>query len=194
VDPTPQELLSSRAYRNQVRHIGDAIQIGRFTVFGTNVRLRTGAPGEKIVIGNYCAIGEDTLLMVGNNHRTDLVTTFPLEASLLGARRPTRTTLITRNTVVGHDVWIGMRACITSGAQVGSGAVVAAGAVVFGEVPPYAVVAGNPARVVRYRFSKPIVQRLLKLAWWDWPEESVRANLDWFFRPVPEFLDHFATQ
>ena len=75
--------------------------------------------------------------------------------------------------MVGHDVWIGFRATLLAGVTIGSGAVVAADAVVTRDVPPYAVVAGNPARVVRYRLPEPERERMLQLAWWDWPVEVV---------------------
>jgi virginiamycin A acetyltransferase len=74
---------------------------------------------------------------------------------------------------VGHDVWIGQGACILPGAQIGSGAIIGAGAVVGGTVEPYTVVAGNPGRVMRHRFHKPQILRLLALAWWDWPIETI---------------------
>jgi virginiamycin A acetyltransferase len=78
---------------------------------------------------------------------------------------------------VGHDVWIGHGALILPGARIGSGAIIGAGAVVAGQVQPFSVVAGNPARVVRMRFSEAEVARLLALGWWDWPLERIRAAL-----------------
>jgi virginiamycin A acetyltransferase len=75
---------------------------------------------------------------------------------------------------------------------IGNGAVVAAGAVVLGNVPPYALVAGNPAKVVRYRFSAETVEALQQLAWWDWPDEKILQNAEWLMRPVRDFLAHVA--
>ncbi len=77
------------------------------------------------------------------------------------------------DTVVGHDVWFGCESMVMPGIRVGTGAVIAARAVVTRDVPPYVVVAGNPARVVRRRFDEATVARLLDLAWWDWPVERV---------------------
>jgi virginiamycin A acetyltransferase len=81
------------------------------------------------------------------------------------------------DTEVGHDVWIGHGVLILPGARIGSGAIIGAGAVVAGVVPPYAVVAGNPARVIRRRFSEGDVARLQEIGWWDWPLERIRAAL-----------------
>lgn len=100
----------------------------------------------------------------------------------------------TRNTTLGNDVWVGYGAMILGGAQVGDGAVIAAGSVVFSDVPPYAVVAGNPAKVVRSRFGPEMVERLLRIRWWEWPEDVIRANIDWFHRPISEFAKRFDPQ
>jgi hypothetical protein len=80
------------------------------------------------------------------------------------------------NTIIGHDVWIGTGATFLPGARLGSGVIVGAGAVVRGDVPPYAIVAGNPARVLRYRFDAQIVERILAVAWWTWPIDHILAH------------------
>lgn len=96
--------------------------------------------------------------------------------------------------IVGHDVWIGHGAIVLPGRCIGNGAVVAAGAVVTKDVAPYAIVAGNPARVIRQRFSDPIAERLQQLRWWDWPHERLRSALPDFRRlPIDGFLDKYET-
>ena len=93
---------------------------------------------------------------------------------------------------VGHDVWIGHGAIVLPGRSIGTGAVVAAGAVVTKNVAPYAVVAGNPARVIRQRFPDGIAERLQRLAWWDWDHARLRAALPDFRRePVERFLEKY---
>ncbi len=85
-----------------------------------------------------------------------------------------------KDTVVGNDVWIGHDAAIMPGVQTGAGAIVAARSLVARDVPPYTVVGGNPAKVIRMRFSDEIISALLDIAWWDWPVEKIEANLAFF--------------
>ena len=93
------------------------------------------------------------------------------------------------DTIVGHDVWLGYSALVLPGVRIGHGAVVAAASVVARDVPPYAIVAGNPARVVRSRFSEEDVERLLRAAWWDWPIDAChRARPDDHDRLPPPSL------
>jgi phosphonate metabolism protein (transferase hexapeptide repeat family) len=97
-----------------------------------------------------------------------------------------------RLTTIGHDTWIGHGAQIKPGVAVGDGAVVASGAVVTKDVPPYAIVAGVPATVIRYRQPPEIAQRMQRLAWWDWDHETLRARLDDFRSlSAAEFLDRY---
>jgi phosphonate metabolism protein (transferase hexapeptide repeat family) len=92
----------------------------------------------------------------------------------------------------GHDVWVGHGAIVLPGRSVGTGAVVAAGAVVTKDVAPYVIVAGNPARVIRRRFTEPVAERLMALCWWDWSHERLRAALpDFRALPVEAFLDKY---
>ena len=135
---------------------------------------------ERLIIGRFCAIASGVrFLMPGANHADVGPSTFPFgvfgppwDATIdIVMSAPSR-----GDTVVGHDVWLGYSALVLPGVTIGHGAVVAAASVVTGDVPPYAVVAGNPARVVRSRFSEKDVARLLRAAWWDWPIELVTEN------------------
>jgi virginiamycin A acetyltransferase len=98
------------------------------------------------------------------------------------------------DTVVGDDVWLGYSALVLPGVTIGPGAVVAAGSVVARDVPPYAVVAGNPARVVRSRFSEEDVERLLRAAWWNWPIELVTDHARTIMTGTAAELDRIATE
>lgn len=93
---------------------------------------------------------------------------------------------------IGHDVWIGHGAIVMAGRSIGTGAVVGAGAVVTKDVPPYMIAVGNPARVLRPRFAAGVAERILELAWWDWPHERLHAALaDFRALSAEQFLDKY---
>ena len=129
--------------------------------------------GSTLKIGSFCSIAEDVNIFLGGHHRTDWITTFPFPAFCKPASYIEDYAFSRGDVVIGNDVWLCTNAVILSGVNIGHGAVVAAGAVVTKDVEPYSIVAGNPARCVRYRFEKTERQKLLNLAWWDWPEEML---------------------
>jgi virginiamycin A acetyltransferase len=97
------------------------------------------------------------------------------------------------DTVVGNDVWLGYRALVLPGVTIGHGAIVAAAGVVASDVPPYAIVGGNPARVIRRRYEDDDVERLLRAAWWDWPVELVTQHARTIMAGTPAELERSAT-
>lgn len=90
--------------------------------------------------------------------------------------------------IIGNDVWLGKNVIITNYANIGNGVIAGAGAVITRDVPDYAVVAGVPARIIRYRYSAEEITYLNRIAWWDWPDEKVIENYDDFYLPVSEFI------
>lgn len=151
--------------------------------FERNVLHHYDFVGDRLEIGTFCALATGaTFYMNGANHAMGGFSTYPFNIFGHGWEAgfdPAAWTSENRgDTIVGNDVWIGSDALILPGARIGSGAVVAARAVVSGDVEPYAVVAGNPARRVRTRFDPETVQALLAVAWWDWPADRITRNLD----------------
>jgi virginiamycin A acetyltransferase len=138
--------------------------------------LYRGAP-EKLVIGRFCQIAHGVRFITASaNHAMSGLTTFPFpvfDSTMIEAYKATFTGL--PDTVIGHDVWIGHGALILPGVRIGSGAIIGAGSVVARDVPPYTIVAGNPARTIRLRFSAETIARMLDIAWWDWPLDRIRA-------------------
>lgn len=125
------------------------------------------AERSDLTIGKYCSIALGVEIFLGGNHRFDFITT-----ALLDQEQPER--IQSKGDVsIGNDVWIGYEATILSGTTIGDGAVVGAKSVVSGTIPPFAVVAGNPASVIKYRFDRKTVELLLKIKWWDWPPEKI---------------------
>jgi len=154
---------------------------------------------ERLVIGRFCAIASRVrFLMPGANHADLGPSTFPF--GIFGppwAERTLDLVMSARSrgdTVVGHDVWIGYGALILPGVTIGHGAVIAAASVVTADVEPYAIVAGNPARVVRRRYEDDDVSRLLRAAWWDWPIELVTAHARIIMAGTPAELERIAAE
>lgn len=148
--------------------------------FRDNILYHFDFVGDRLVIGRFCALATGTrFVMNGANHALDGLTTFPFAAFGNGWDAVPMEAIdfpYKGDTVVGHDVWFGYDSLMMPGVRIGSGAIVAARSVVAADVPPYAVVAGNPARVVKMRFSDAVIADLLDLAWWDWePERIARA-------------------
>jgi acetyltransferase-like isoleucine patch superfamily enzyme len=128
-------------------------------------------------VGKYSSIAYGSVILVGGEHRTNAVSTYPFKQLLPGAEDACNTSYSRGEVVIGSDVWIGYGSVILSGIKVGHGAVIAAGSVVTREVPPYAIVGGNPARIIRYRFTPEQIEALLAIAWWDWPESKIVAEV-----------------
>ena len=139
-------------------------------------KVRFPESGRTLTIGRYCSIADRVEILLGGGHRLDWASTYPF-AAMNGhfpkADAPMDYHVSRGDVVIGHDVWLGSGCMILSGVTLGHGAVVAARAVVTRDVPPYAVVAGNPARVVRHRFPPDVVEALIASAWWDRPKDEV---------------------
>jgi acetyltransferase-like isoleucine patch superfamily enzyme len=134
----------------------------------------------KIKIGKFCSIA-DNVVIVTDGHRTDWITMYPFNCMAVEkwpeVRGITGHPACKGDVVIGNDVWIGHGATILAGVTIGDGAVIAARAVVAGDVAPYAIVGGVPAREIKKRFPPETVSKLLELKWWDWPEEKIRKNV-----------------
>lgn len=127
-------------------------------------------------IGRYCSFAKDVTIVLGGEHNTRFVSTYPFGVFLnLPDRYGHERTK--GDVIIGHDVWVGRSATILSGVSIGSGAVIGAHSLVTKDVPPYAIVSGNPASMVRLRFEPQLVAALLDLQWWHWPDEKVRAEV-----------------
>lgn len=134
--------------------------------------------GSTFSIGAYCSISSDVKVLLGGGHRIDWASSYPFPAFLEEARHISDYRKTRGDINIGSDVWLGMSCTILSGVTIGHGAVVAACAVVTRDVEPYAIVAGNPARVVRWRFDEDTRRALLATAWWTWSESEVREIVD----------------
>ena len=145
-------------------------------------------------IGAFCSIAEGQLV-IPNDHRMDWITTSPI-ASLKQFSFTDKDYMSEyisdedRKVVIGNDVWIGARCIIFEGITIGDGAVIAAGSIIRKDVPPYAVV-GGVDKIVKYRFDKDTVNKLLQIQWWNWDDEKIRRNID-LFRDKNNFLERMS--
>lgn len=152
---------------------------------------------ERLLIGRYCAFATGVrFIMNGANHPMLGVSTFPF--TIFGGDWAERTgdlmmSLPSRgDTVVGNDVWLGYEAMVMPGVRIGDGAIVAARSVVVDDVPPYAIVGGNPGRVIRLRYSEEQIALLLRAAWWDWPPALVTEHVRTIMSGSPEDIARIA--
>lgn len=153
----------------------------RGTYFDRNVNIISWSDQYHIHLGKYNSIGRDCNFFLHANHRADWITT---SSQLWG---PVTSEIADLHISMGHptckgditiqnDVWIGAKSTIMSGVTIHNGAVVAAGSTVTKDVPPYAIVAGNPGKIVKYRFTESQIEDLLSISWWDWEENKIKEE------------------
>ncbi|MTE00361.1 antibiotic acetyltransferase [Paracoccus sp. YIM 132242] len=185
----PNPLGNAHTERRLARHLADGfpISIGRHTYGAPNLHWTRGDFSHRLVIGSFCSIAEDVSIFVGRHgrHNIDYVSSYPMNMVFGNARNriPSAYEKGNLSVRIGNDVWIGRGAMVLAGVTIGDGAVIAARAVVSKDVPAYDIVGGVPARRLRSRFTPDVVQTLLALKWWDWPDEKIERNLDFFTRP-----------
>ena len=167
------------------------IQIGDYTYFNDfrlpvkDVRqllvpyLHPAAP-EKLIIGKFVQIAHGVQIITSSaNHQMDGFSAYPFAifgepwSSSYQAKWPNK-----GDTIIGNDVWIGHQALIMPAVKIGDGAIIASRSVVTKDVPPYSIVAGNPAKVIRKRFDDNTVASLLEIKWWNWPVDKITQNID----------------
>ncbi|NNS05793.1 Vat family streptogramin A O-acetyltransferase [Erwinia sp. JH02] len=149
--------------------------------FERNVLYHYPFIGDKLIIGKFCALARGVkFIMNGANHKTSGLSTFPFFIFCNGweSAAPEPGDLPYKgDTRVGNDVWMGYDCLIMPGVTIGNGAIISSRSVVVSDVPAYSIVGGNPAKVIRQRFSDEVIAELEKIAWWDWSPEKITQNL-----------------
>jgi acetyltransferase-like isoleucine patch superfamily enzyme len=150
-------------------------EIGRYS-YG-NPKIMSGGEGAVLKIGSFCSFASGVKIFLGGEHRIDWVTTYPFNVLWERGKHLKGHPKTKGDVIIGHDVWIGADAIIMSGVTIGHGAVIGARAVVAKDVEPYAVVVGNPARVIKKRFDDVTIQQLLEIAWWNFDDKEIESLL-----------------
>lgn len=161
------------------------VSVGKGT-YGGIFAITTGSD-SKLVIGNYCSIAAGVRFMVQGEHALDTISTYPFKVQV--GHSDQGEALSKGDIVVKDDVWIGESALIMSGVTIGQGAVIAAGAVVSKNVPPYAIVGGIPAKLIKYRFPEEIRKKLEQIDFSMVEDELILSHMDELYRPVTEHTD-----
>jgi acetyltransferase-like isoleucine patch superfamily enzyme len=164
------------------------VKIGRHSYGLTPFTIRIYTENDRVMIGCFCSIAKNVKIVAGGERYPERVSNYSLATYLLARTEINKDVFTRGQVVIGHDVWIGTGAIILPGASIGNGAVIAAGSVVRGAVDNYAIVGGVPSRLIRYRFKEEQRQQLLKIAWWEWPDELIIERLDHFYGSVDEFI------
>lgn len=147
--------------------------IGRYSYVGRNTSITCAD------IGSFCSISSDCVLGLAN-HTLDFLSTSPLFSEKNNGTGYSWTNMQKNpfeKLYIGNDVWVGTKAIVMGGLTIGDGAVIAAGSIVTKDIPPYAIVAGIPARIIRYRFSEEVIEEIMKIQWWNLSDEKLKENI-----------------
>lgn len=185
VKPNPNTIHPIAGYENEI-YVKPTIKnpniiVGDFTYiadsdFKSHVTHHYAWSGDKLIIGKFCQIAAGVeFVMNGANHQMNTVSTFPFYALEGWNMNPpdVKDLQLKGDTVIGNDVWIGQNAVILPGVHIGDGVIIGASSVVGSDVPPYTIVAGNPAKEIRKRFDDELIQLLLEFKWWDKSIEEI---------------------
>jgi len=146
----------------------------------------------KLKVGNFCSIAGNVKIYLGGNHRTDWVTTYPfghihtnIFTKFNGVGHPSTK----GDVIIGNDVWIGDNVTIMSGVTIGDGVVIANNSHVVKNVEPYSLIGGNPAKIIKYRFTPEQIEKLLEIKWWYWDEEKINKFTPLLCNNIEEFIN-----
>jgi virginiamycin A acetyltransferase len=148
--------------------------------FEKNVKYHFDFTGDKLIVGKFCMIASNVkFIMNGANHLSDALSSYPFAIfggawanAMEGKEYPDKGDI-----VIGNDVWIGYNSTIMSGVKIGDGAIIAANSTIVKDVLPYTIVGGNPAQLIKKRFSDETIEKLLELKWWDWDLDKITENV-----------------
>jgi acetyltransferase-like isoleucine patch superfamily enzyme len=179
-----------RIFRKKQEYWTKRFSVGRGT-YGDPVIEHWGEPAT-LKVGAFCSIARGVTIFLGGNHRIDWITTYPFSVMRESAKHIQGHPATRGDVIIGNDVWIAAKATILSGVHIGNGAVIGAHAVVGTNVPAYAIFAGNPAKLIRFRFKEDEIAFLEELAWWNWPDAKIDKAMPYLLAGDVSALRAFA--
>lgn len=166
-------------------------EIGDFTYGIPNIAEFN--PNWKLRIGRFCSISNNVEILFGGQHHYDWVSQYafnPIVQKFFD--NFTYSDKPVKPVEIGNDVWIGKNVTILQGVTIGDGAVIGTNSVVAKDIPPYAIVIGNPARIIKYRFGEKQIEALLRIKWWEWSKEKIKDNITLIMSPdIDQFISLF---
>jgi virginiamycin A acetyltransferase len=194
-----QYILWFIKYRNRIRWPCDIaifgvlisnVEIDKYFCVNRNVIIGNSAR-YKVKIGKFCSIASDTNIITRNHPLQTLSTATTFLTDKFDIDPNNKYIFPGGDVIIGNDVWIGFNAAVLPGVTIGDGAIVGAGSVVTHNVPTYAVVAGVPAKIIKYRFNEKTREKLLKLKWWNWDYQTILDNKEYFLEKADKIIDRF---
>ena len=188
----PKSLLKRFFFKRDKSSWKERYEVGRGT-YGVPKIMHWGEP-TTLKVGSYCSIAGGVKIFLGGNHRPDWITTYPFSIFWESAKHIPGSPTSRGDVVIGHDVWIGDSAVILSGVSIGNGAVIGASAVVSTDVAAYSIVAGNPSKHIRMRFTEEEIATLDSLSWWFWEKAKLDKAMPYLLQGDVAAINSFSIE